>query len=113
MRHIASLAFLALAACTGGANHLGNPLLLPITGITTSIDNAIYDGQRAPVEDYVSLNYDALVTDIEAGGGTTLTQAFDVASVPEADRADFIAAMEGYDLSQPDNLVVALMVWRD
>lgn len=100
-----------LAACSGEANHIGNPLLLPFQGIQTGIENTIYGAQRAPVEDYVGANYDALVADILAGGGTTLDGAFDVAGLSEAQQTEFITNTQtGYDLSAADNIVVALMV---
>ncbi|MGH1367538.1 MAG: hypothetical protein ACRBCL_02905 [Maritimibacter sp.] len=102
---------LVLAACSSGANHIGNPLVLPFTGIATGIENQIYAGQRAPVEDYVGANYDALVSDILAGGGDTLDGAFSVAGLSDAQQSEFITnTMTGYDLSAADNIVVALMI---
>lgn len=113
MRLYAPLIFAALAACSTEANHVGNPLLLPFTAVGTGVENAIYDGQRAPVEDFVGEHFDVLVRNIEDGGGNRLDKAFEIAGVPDAKHDDFLEAMEGYDLSKPDNLVVALMVWRD
>lgn len=39
-----------LAGCTQ-ANHLGNPLTLPIRGVTAAVENASYDAKRARVKD--------------------------------------------------------------
>ncbi|PID36755.1 MAG: hypothetical protein CR993_03765 [Rhodobacterales bacterium] len=78
----------------------------------TGLGNLAYGAERARVEAYVDAHFDTLVHEIGAGGGATLDDAFAVAGVPETAQADFIQHMQGYDLSQPDNLVVALMVHR-
>lgn len=85
---------------------------MPGAAVLSGIENAIYSGERAPVETFVTANYDALLDDIDNGGGADLTAAFDIAGVAPEKRAEFVTHMEGYDLSHPDNLVAALMVWR-
>ncbi len=39
-----------LSACTQ-ANHLGNPLTLPVRGLTTAVENSAYAARRARVKD--------------------------------------------------------------
>ncbi|MGJ8612021.1 MAG: hypothetical protein ACSHWY_13050 [Octadecabacter sp.] len=102
-----------MAACTNQANHIGNPLLLPPSGLGTAIGNATYGAQRGQVEVFVKTNHPALITDIRAGGGATLTQAFDIANVPTAVRAPHTIQLQS-DLAlysgNLDALVVAIMV---
>lgn len=42
--------FLCLSACTG-ANHLGNPLTLPLRGLASAAENAAYGARRARVSE--------------------------------------------------------------
>ncbi len=103
-----------LAACTGEANHLGNPLLLPISGISTAIGNAAYDGRRGRVEVLVKSNHPALMSQIMAGSGPLLATAMETAGIPPSERAARIIQMQGdiglYQQS-PEALVTALMVY--
>lgn len=105
---------LALGACTGEANHLGNPLLWPITGLATAAENAAYNQRRGQVEVIVKSNFPAILDDIRAGGGPILSDAMDKAGVPATDRPARITQMQG-DLglyaTNPEALVVALMVY--
>ena len=55
--HLCPLVF--VAACTQ-PNHLGNPLLLPIGAITTGIENAGYNRQRAQVKAWIAQNEAAM-----------------------------------------------------
>ncbi len=102
-----------LAACTGEANHLGNPLLLPINGIGTAIGNAGYNHTRGQVEVFVKTNHPALIADIRAGGGSVLSEAFDIANVPQAVRGPHTLQLQS-DLqlyeSNLEALIVAIMV---
>lgn len=110
----AALALIPLAACTGEASHLGNPLWLPVSGISTAAENAIYNERRGRVEIWVKTNHQSLLAEIKSGGGSALTQAMDIAGVPVPDRPARIVQMQG-DLAlysgSPDALVVALMVY--
>ena len=115
MRPAAPFVFLAfLSACSSEANHLGNPLLLPISGISTAIGNAAYAERRGQMEVLVKTQHPALIADIENGGGATLTQAFDISGVPANDRPARITQLQG-DLALYDTnleaLIVALMVY--
>lgn len=87
MIHRLALFVLPLATCSGGANHMGNPLLRPASGLSPALGNAAYGGARKPVESYVGANSDGLVAVIEAGGGADLTTAFTLAGVAPAKRA--------------------------
>jgi len=106
--------FLSLVAgCSNEANHLGNPLLLPLNALGTSIGNAVYNERRGKVEIFVKTNHPALIADIQRGGGPTLTQAFDIADVPKPIRAPHTLQLQS-DLALYSNnldaLVVAIMV---
>ena len=103
-----------LIACSDQANHLGNPLLLPVSGISTALDNAVYSERRGRVELLVKTNHRAILDDIHAGGGPTLAQAMDAARIPAADRPTRILQLQGdvglYQTT-PGALVTALMVY--
>jgi len=108
-----SLTSLGLGACTNGANHIGNPLLLPVNALGNSIGNAIYSEKRGKVEVFVKTNHPALIADIQRGGGPTLTQAFYIADVPQSIRAEHTLQLQS-DLALYSNnleaLVVAIMI---
>ncbi len=113
MRKFAFILMTFAAGCTGDANHLGNPLLLPLNAIGSSIANASYNETRGKVEVFVKTNHPALVADIRRGGGPMLTKAFDIADVPKGIRAEHTLQLQS-DLalyaSNLDALVVAIMV---
>ena len=103
-----------LAACSSEANHLGNPLLLPISGIGTAFENAAYNERRGKVELIVKTNHPAILDEIMAGGGPNLTNAMNVARIPAEDHpARIIQLQSDFGLYQtnPGALVVALMVY--
>lgn len=108
------ISLICLAACSQEANHLGNPLLLPISGLSTVVSNAAYNQRRGQVELIVKSNYAAIQDDIRAGGGPVLTEAMDTARIPEADRPARIIQLQsdmGLYANNPGALVVALMVY--
>lgn len=114
MTYRALPALILLAACSGEANHLGNPLLLPISGLGTAIENQAYNERRGRVEVIVKTNYPGILDEIGAGGGPALTDAMDAARIPTGDRPARITQLQG-DLGlysgNPGALVVALMVY--
>jgi hypothetical protein len=102
------------AACTGEANHLGNPLLLPFSGLSTALDNTAYNARRGKVEVFVKSNFPMLIQDITAGGGATLSEAFNLSGVPVTDRPARRIQLRsdlGIYQSAPGALVTALMVY--
>lgn len=107
-------ALILLTACSGEANHLGNPLLLPISGIGTAFANQAYNERRGQVELIVKTNYPDILGEIRAGSGPAITQAMDAARISLGDRAARVTQLQG-DLglysSNPGALVVALMVY--
>ena len=108
------VALVPLAACTGEANHLGNPFTLPSSGIANSIDNAAYNERRGQVEVFVKTNHPALISEIAIGGGPLLNEAFELARVPASDRpARRIQLQSDVSLykTAPGSLVTALMVY--
>ncbi|MEL6573808.1 MAG: hypothetical protein AAFQ64_19315 [Pseudomonadota bacterium] len=108
------LFILFIAGCSNEANHLGNPFLLPVNALTSSTENAIYQQRRAAVEVIVKSEFDAIISDIQSGGGPTLTQAFDAASVPSEERATRAFQLNtdlGLYAGNPGALVTAIMVY--
>ena len=67
MRHLLLLTL--LSACTA-PNHLGNPLLLPVRGLATTLENAAYAQERGGVTDYITQNADAMRAEGFAGPAT-------------------------------------------
>ncbi len=103
-----------LAACSSEANHLGNPLLLPFSGLATLAENAVYSERRGAVEVLVKTNHPALIDEINAGGGPILTQAMNTARIPANDRPARIIQLQsdlGLYQANPGALVTALMVF--
>jgi len=103
-----------LAACSGEANHIGNPLLLPFTGLATLAENTVYNERRGRVEVLVKSNHPALIDQINAGSGPILTQAMDTARIPAPDRPARIIQLQsdlGLYQANPAALVTALMVY--
>lgn len=113
MRKTPLLLLPILAACSGEANHLGNPLAVPLNGLSAAIGNAGYNQTRGQVEVFVKTNHPALIANIRAGGGATLDEAFDIANVPQAVRAPHTLQLQS-DLALYENnleaLIVAIMV---
>ena len=75
---------------------------------------AAHTARRGEVEVFVKTNHTAILTDINAGGGPTLTQAMDIAGVPLQDRpARLIQLRADQSLYQtaPGTLVTALMLY--
>ncbi|MEL6642106.1 MAG: hypothetical protein AAFN63_19000 [Pseudomonadota bacterium] len=108
------ITILLTAACSQEANHLGNPLLLPVSGISTVIGNAAYEKRRGEVEVIVKSNYDEIKGDIRAGGGPVLTKAMNAARIPDTDRPARIIQLQsdmGLYETTPGALVTALMVY--
>ncbi|NBD31159.1 MAG: hypothetical protein GVY31_14120 [Alphaproteobacteria bacterium] len=113
MRYPTICATLLLAACSQQANHLGNPLLWPVRGAASAVQEAGYTQRRGQVELFVKANHPALIREIRDGGGPTLARAFDIAGAPAAVRAPHILQLQS-DLAlyqaSPQALVVAIMV---
>lgn len=113
MRSVAFVFLMVLSACSNGANHIGNPVLLPIRALGAASSNAAYNQTRGQVEVFVKTNHPALIADLRAGGGATLTQAFDLARVPAQTRAPHTLQMQSDIALYASNLdatVVAIMV---
>jgi len=113
MRPVTLLFPLVAAACTGEANHLGNPFLLPVSAMSAGLQNAAYNDRRGAVEIFVKTNHPALVSDIRAGGGPVLQQVHDLAAIPAAIRPEHTLRLQS-DLplyaSNMDALILAIMV---
>lgn len=108
------IAVLLISACSNEANHLGNPMLLPLSGVSTVIGNAAYEKRRGQVEVIVKANYDTIRKDISAGGGPVLTKAMDAAGIPVEERPARTIQLQsdmGIYNASPGALVTALMVY--
>ena len=93
-----------------------NPLLLPVYGASTTLDNARYGAIRAKVERHVFTHHDGLMTEIATSPGPLLSQACDLARVPTPARIELYRRLKldaSLYRSSPDALVVALMVHGD
>lgn len=116
MRLLPLIPLALMAGCSSDANHIGNPLLLPINGLTTLFENAAYDERRGKVEVLVKSNWPAIVAEIDAGGGPTLTKAMEAARIPASDHPARITQLQGdraIYANNPGALVVSLMVYGD
>lgn len=101
------LLILLLAGCSNGFQ-------LPVNALTSAEENAIYQARQAEVEVIVKSNFDAVIRDIRAGGGPTLTSAFDAAGVPDQERATRAFQLNndlGLYAGNPGALVTAIMVY--
>jgi hypothetical protein len=103
-----------LCGCSTEANHIGNPLLLPFSAVSTGIGNAAYNQRRGQVEIDVKTNHPAIMADIANGGGDHIARAMDIAGIVIEDRpARLIQLRSDLALYQasPDALITALMVY--
>lgn len=107
---------LVLVGCSSGeARHLPlNPLLLPVHATSAAWDNATYSARRSKVEAHVAAHHAELLREIDGGRtGPQLTEAYELARVPEAERPALTLSLgedrSGYAASL-EALVVALMV---
>lgn len=104
-----------MAACSNEANHIGNPLLLPFSGLATVFENSVYNERRGRVEVFVKSNHPALIADITAGGGGHISEAMNIARIPASDQPTRLIQMKS-DIAlyktNPGALVTALMVYR-
>lgn len=80
-------------------------------GLPTSVQQVDAQQRQSTIEVFVKSNHPALIAQIRAGGGQTLTEAMDRARVPQTDRATRIIQLQAnlalYDAS-PGALVTAL-----
>ncbi len=107
---------LFLAACGGNqANHLGNPLLLPILGIGNAVANNSYDARRARVSRFVNTNYTGISQQIQNRQTVLIGQAMDIAGVSGSKRQSLLDELRNnpqlYLTGDAENMVVALMVY--
>jgi hypothetical protein len=103
-----------VAGCSSNApSHLPNPLLLPVYGTSSALDNASYNLRRGKVERFVAAHHAALLSEIAGAPGPYLGQAYTLARIPETERGVVTARLASdlvhYETSQ-EALIVALMV---
>lgn len=93
---------------------MGNPFTAPFSGLATAASNAVYSQRRGAVELFVKTNHPALINEINAGGGPTLTEAMNTANIPTEDRPARVLQLQsdlGLYNANPGALVTALMVY--
>jgi hypothetical protein len=116
MKSIVSILLaLTLTNCTeNSANHVGNPLLLPMRGVSSAIGNGIYNKRRAQVKTYVQSHHADILMEITSLGGPHLEHAYDLARVIKANRPTLTQQLLDdrhiYFVKDTEPLVVALMV---
>jgi len=106
--------FCLLAACSSQGNQVGNPFTAPFSGFATAPSTAVYSQRRGAVELFVKTNHPALIHQINAGGGPTLTEAMNTANIPVEDRPTRIVQLQSdlglYEVN-PGALITALMIY--
>ncbi len=108
--------FLTLAACASTTpSHLPNPALLPLLAIENGLSNAAYNARRSRVSRFVTLNFEAIKQELSATARPLLTQAMTHAKIPESRHPALLNELrqhpEIYQVSDPEPLIVALMVY--
>ncbi len=115
-RRFLCAAVICAGCTTKDASHVPNPLLLPVYGTTSALDNASYTLRRGKVERFVQAHHTELLAEIGGANGPYLGQAYSLARVPETERGVVTARLKS-DLSQykasQEALIVALMVHGD
>lgn len=107
------ISLIALAACSGQASHIPNPLLLPGQAVVTGLENGVYNKRRASVSRFVARNQSTLLKEAKDGGGPTLFEAMRIARIPAARHREVIHVLNADPAlysADAEALVVALMV---
>lgn len=81
---------LLLAGCTSEPSHLGNPVLLPVSGLATAVENGLYESRRAQVKATLFALGPAILTDPSAQA-----LLWRRAPVPPAERAAALRDIAG------------------
>lgn len=83
-------------------------------GLPTSVQQVDAQQRQSTIEVFVKSNHPALIAEIRAGGGQTLTEAMDRARIPQSDRPTRLIQLQGsiglYE-SSPGALVAALTAY--
>ena len=102
------MAICSVAGCTE-ANHLGNPLTLPISAITNAAENGAYNRERARVKAWITANEAAMRAEGFSGPVTeSLLATLPVAARDQA-RRDFVEAARYPDFIERATVVVMVM----
>lgn len=79
---------LLLAACSGQASHIGNPIMLPVSGIATAVSNAGYQARRNRVSAYLAANSTSIRSEAKAKPGLAFAELSRIARIPAGKIAD-------------------------
>lgn len=107
------LILLALMGCGTEANHLGSPLSWAVSGPVSLVENSVYDARRRAVAGFLADHRDAVLADVDTGGGPALDAAFDLARVPAPQRGQVTARLQkdrALLAQTADALLISLMV---
>ncbi len=103
-----------LAACTVPQDQTGSFLNWPVRALGMGPQGSDYQQRRGAVEVMVKSSFPTVLTEIEAGGGPTLTRAMDAAQLPMQDRPTRIIQLQSnlglYEVN-PNALISALMLY--
>lgn len=80
MRLVILPALLLLTACDAG--HLGNPLTLPLSALSTAVENSSYNSRRTQVAAFIAANQPALQSEARGTSGPTLAALYQTARIP-------------------------------
>jgi len=110
---VALTALALLAACSTDPARPGAPWP-GLGGLFSPVSDPAAQTRRGALELLVKANHPALMADIVAGGGATLTRALDSAGVPAADRPARIIQLQsnaGLYQANPGALIAALAIY--
>ncbi|MEX3014315.1 hypothetical protein [Gymnodinialimonas hymeniacidonis] len=94
---------LLLPACDAG--HLGNPLLLPVTGLATAVENASYNSRRARVSNLLAANQPAIMAEALSQPGPALSALYQTAQIPPASQPAVLRDLAEISAAPPPDWV--------
>ncbi|WP_224815873.1 hypothetical protein [Hasllibacter sp. MH4015] len=103
MRLLLALPLLLLPACDAG--HLGNPLLLPITGLATAVENTSFNAHRARVSDLLAANQPAVMAEALSTPGPALAALYQTAQIPPASQPAILRDLAEISAAPPADWV--------
>ena len=104
----AGLISVAIVLAVGGCSVNPDAPSVPMFPGAGALSNLTNSEQRTAVEIYVKSNFSAVLADIRAGGGPTLTESYRLANVPETERGVRTLQLRG-DIGLYENAPGALV----
>ena len=97
-----------IAGCSG-ANHIGNPLTLPLGAITSAAENGAYNRERAAVKTWIAKNETTMRAERFAGPVTESLLAKLPLDARGQARRDFVEAAAFPDFTERATVVVMVL----